>query len=72
MGGGGREIEVKEKLVKLNRNRCEKIEYITNPYTNDSQSTMDGWLVSSCTDVPTQNAKSLTPIIEVGERWKRS
>ena len=29
-------------------------EYITIPYSNSSQNIMDGWLVSSSTDVPTK------------------
>ena len=51
--------------MKLGRNRCGKIEYITIPYSINSQNIMDGWLVCSCTDVPTKNAKSLTPLLEV-------
>ena len=31
----------------------------TIPYSNDSQNIMDGWLVSSSTDVPTKNATPL-------------
>ena len=62
-------IEVKEGLMKLTRNGCRKIEYITIPYTNDSQSITDGWLVSSCTDVPTKHAKLLRPLLEVGGWW---
>ena len=37
---GGREIEVEEKLVKLNR--FTKIECITIPCSNDSQNITDG------------------------------
>ena len=33
---------------------------------NDSQIIMGSWLVSFCTDAPTENAKSLTPLLEVG------
>ena len=53
--------------MKLNRDRCRRIEYITIPYSNDSQSITYGWLVFYSTDVPTQNAKSLTPLLDVGE-----
>ena len=52
----------KEGLVKVDRNRCRKKECITIPYSNDNQIVTDGWLVSSSTDVPTKNAKSLTPL----------
>ena len=55
---------VKDGLVKLDRNRCRKIEYITIPYSNDSQNVKHGCLVSASTDVPTTNAKSLTPLLE--------
>ena len=50
-------MEVKDELVKLDRNRFRKMECITNPYSNDSHNITYGWLVSSCTDVPTKNAK---------------
>ena len=57
--------------MKLNRDRCRRIEYITIPYSNDSHNITYGWLVSSSADVPTQNAKSLTPLLEVGRRgWQ--
>ena len=46
-------------------NKRRKIEWITIPYSNDSQNIMDGWLVSSSTGVPTKNAKLLTPILEI-------
>ena len=40
---------------------CRKQVYITIPYSNDSKNISHGLLVSSCTDVPTKNTKSLTP-----------
>ena len=52
--------------MKLHRNRCKNIEYITITYSNDRQNKADGWLVSPCTDVPTKNAKSLTTLSEIG------
>ena len=52
--------------MKLGRNRYRKIEYITIPYSNDSENIKCGWFVSSSTDVPTTNAKSLTPLLEGG------
>ena len=39
-----REMEVKDELVKLDRNRFRKIECITNPYFNDSHNITYGWL----------------------------
>ena len=41
----------------------ECISFIAIPYSNDSKRIRHGWLVSSCSDVPTENAKSLIPII---------
>ena len=38
------EIEVKEGLVKLDKDSCRNTEYITIPYSNDIQ---DGCLISS-------------------------
>ena len=57
------EREVKEGLVKLHRNRCKNIEYITITYSNERQNKADGWLVSSCTDVPTKNSKIVGDLI---------
>ena len=37
--GGG---TVKERLEELNRNSCRKTEYITIPYSNDSQTIKHG------------------------------
>ena len=34
-----------------------KIEYVTIPYSNCSQSIKDSWFVSSYTHVPTKNGK---------------
>ena len=56
---GYSETGAKQVLVTLNR--CRKIEYITIPHSNSSQNNTDGWLVSSCTNVPTTNAILLTP-----------
>ena len=63
-GGGWSKIEVKDGLVKLGRDRCRMIEYIIIPYSNDSVNVKYGCVVSSSTDVPTKNAKSLTPLLE--------
>ena len=41
------------------------------PYSVDSQIIANGWLVSSCTDVPTKNAKSLTPFRGWGKAKER-
>ena len=54
---GDSEREKKEGLLKLDRNRCRKIECITTPYSNNSQSIIDGWLVSSSTNASTKNCK---------------
>ena len=62
---GTSEIEAKDGLVKLDRNRCKTIKCITIPYPNDSQIIMDSWLVSYCTHAPTETAKSLTPLLKV-------
>ena len=62
------EREVKEGLVKLDTHSCRMTEYVTIPYSNDSQNIEDGWLVSSSTGVPTENAKSLTPLLDA-EWW---
>ena len=59
-------IEVKEGLVKLDRERYRKKVYNTIPYSTYHPTYMNGWLVSSSTGVPTKNAKSLTPLLEVG------
>ena len=49
-----------------------KQRYDTIPYSNCSQSIKDSWLVSSSTHVPTQNAKSLTPLFRGdSEIWAR-
>ena len=63
---GESEIGPKGGLVKLDRDGSRKIEYITIPYSNHSQNIEDGWLVSSSTGVPTNNAKSLTPLLQFG------
>ena len=63
---GESEIGPKGGLVKLGRDGSRKIEYITIPYSNHSQNIEDGWLVSSSTGVPTNNAKSLTPLLQFG------
>ena len=47
------ETEVKDESVKLDRDSCRKIECITIPFSNDSQTNNHGWLVSSSADVPT-------------------
>ena len=43
---------------------CSEIEDVTIPYSNCSQSIKDSWFVYFSTLVPTQNAKSLTPLFE--------
>ena len=53
--------------VKLVRNSCRKTEYITIPHSNDSQTLLDGCLVSFFTVIPTKNVKSLTSFLaEIG------
>ena len=42
-----------------------KIEHITIPISNDSKNIQDSWLVSKSTDVPSTNAKSLIPLLDV-------
>ena len=64
-------IVAKDGLVRLDRNRCRKIECVTIPYTNDSQSITHCWPVSSCTVVYTKKAKLLTPILEFGGGGRR-
>ena len=41
---------------------CSEIEHGTIPYSNCSQSIKDSWFVCSSILVPTNNAKSLTPL----------
>ena len=53
------EIKVRKRFIKVDRGGCRNTEYITIPYSNDSRNIKYGWLVSYCTGVPTQNAKSL-------------
>ena len=43
------------------RDRCSKIEDISIPYSNFSQSIKDSWVVFSPLMCPQKNAKSLTP-----------
>ena len=44
------------------RDRCSEIEDITIPYSNFSESIKDSWVVYFSANVPTKNAKSLTPL----------
>ena len=53
-------------LVQLDMEKCRKKVYITIPYYNDSLNIKDSWLVSKPTGVPSTNAKSLIPLLEVG------
>ena len=63
--------------MKLDRNRCRKIEWINIPHSKNSKCITDGWHVCSFTDGSTKIAKSLTPLLEgegggpanSGERW---
>ena len=55
------EIKVRKRFIKVDRDGCRNTEYITI----DSRNINYGWLVSYCTGVPTQNAKSLAPLLEV-------
>ena len=61
-GGGQRNSGERAAMVKLDRDIC-RTGYVTIPYSNHSQNIEGGWLVSSSTGVPTENAKSLTPHI---------
>ena len=44
------------------RGRCSKIAGVAIPHSNTSQTATNSLFVTSCTDMPTKNAKSLTPI----------
>ena len=48
-------------MVKLDEDSCRKSKYVTIPYSNNSQSIEDGWLVSSSTDFPQKKANLLSP-----------
>ena len=61
-GGGQRNSGERAAMVKLDRDIC-RTEYFTIPYSNHSQNIEGGWLVSSSTGVPTENAKSFTPLL---------
>ena len=52
--------------MQLDMEKCRKKVYITIPYYNDSLNIKDSWLVSKPTGVPSTNAKSLIPLLEVG------
>ena len=54
------------------RDRCRKIEDITIPYSNFSQSIKDSWVVSFSANVPTTNAKSLTPLYRGTSKFGRA
>ena len=58
---GARGVLMKLKLYTrfVGSERGRKTEYITMPYSNDSQTITNGLLVSFFTDVPRKNAKSL-------------
>ena len=49
------------------RDGCSKIEDVTIPYSNYSQSIKDSWFASFSTLVPTKNAKWLTPLLRTAK-----
>ena len=52
--------------MQLDMEKCRKKVCITIPYYKNSQNIQDSWLVSKSTRVPSTNAKSLIPLLEVG------
>ena len=52
--------------MKLDRNSCRKIEYVTIPNFNDSRNITCSWFVYFSTNVPTKNEKSLAPLSKFG------